>query len=389
MSEGRRRRVALVRGRGPQRTPARLLSDEEVPEVAPEQAEFPELVGDVFPDVGDDAVRSDDDLFARVRRIDVFGSAREPGRRIPGRHGRGVGRRRRAFVLFFNPHHPAALQSPLVLQEDGVLRFQNVERGRPEVQSQNVALVGEQVVLDVEPGHRLEMCPHDALDDDRPDRGGVVAAVLEILQRGSANRQTRAIALVPFGHARIQVPAVIVEPRGFSDAPDVVERPVLDLAKPDDDVRYLHAGIVDVVLHLDRCLAEAEHPCERVAKRCVPQVADVRRLVGIDGRVLDDRFLLARAERRDVAAQPCEQKRRAIQVQVEIPVWRRDQARDAWNGANCGGQLLCDHARRLSQSARKLERGRDRQIAQGAVRRHLDGKRRHALDAVLPPNSLG
>ena len=38
VSEGRRRRVALVRGRGPQRTPARLLSDEEVPEVAPEQA---------------------------------------------------------------------------------------------------------------------------------------------------------------------------------------------------------------------------------------------------------------------------------------------------------------------------------------------------------------
>src|SRR3989454_10727917 len=70
--EGRRRRIALMRCRGPQRMPARLLSEEAVPEIASEQAEFPELVGDVFADVGDDAVRSDDDFFARVGRLDVF-----------------------------------------------------------------------------------------------------------------------------------------------------------------------------------------------------------------------------------------------------------------------------------------------------------------------------
>ena len=65
----------------------------------------------------------------------------------------------------------------------------------------------------------------------------------------------------------------------------------LELAESDDDVGHLHAGVVDVVLHLDRNAAEALHADERVAERGVPQVSDVRGLVRIDGRVLDDRLL--------------------------------------------------------------------------------------------------
>ena len=79
---------------------------------------------------------------------------------------------------------------------------------------------------------------------------------------------------------------------------------VLELAEADDDVGDLDAGVVDVVLHFDRRAAEAEHAHERVAERRVAQVADVRRLVRVDRRVLDDGLRPAVAgDRRDLAAQ--------------------------------------------------------------------------------------
>ena len=63
---------------------------------------------------------------------------------------------------------------------------------------------------------------------------------------------------------------------------------LLDVAEADDDVGHLNAEIVDVVLHFDRRAAEPEHAHERVAERRVAQMADVRRLVRVDRRVLDD-----------------------------------------------------------------------------------------------------
>ena len=69
---------------------------------------------------------------------------------------------------------------------------------------------------------------------------------------------------------------------------------MLELAEADDDVGDLDAGVVDVVLHFDRRAAEAQDAHERVAERGVPQVADVRRLVRVDRRVLDDRLVRRR-----------------------------------------------------------------------------------------------
>ena len=57
---------------------------------------------------------------------------------------------------------------------------------------------------------------------------------------------------------------------------------VLQFAEADDDVGDLHAGVVDVVLHVDRIAAEAQQADEGVAENGVAQVADVRGLVGID-----------------------------------------------------------------------------------------------------------
>ena len=58
----------------------------------------------------------------------------------------------------------------------------------------------------------------------------------------------------------------------------------------DDDVRDLHAGVVDVILHFDAPPGAAQHAHQRIAQRGVAQVADVRGLVGIDVGVFDDAF---------------------------------------------------------------------------------------------------
>ena len=63
----------------------------------------------------------------------------------------------------------------------------------------------------------------------------------------------------------------------------------------------LDAGVVDVVLGFDRRAAEAQRPHQRVAERGIAEVADVRRLVRVDGRVLDDRFFDGCRFRRDPA----------------------------------------------------------------------------------------
>ena len=53
-------------------------------------------------------------------------------------------------------------------------------------------------------------------------------------------------------------------------------------------VGHLHAGVVDVVLHLDGFAQEPQAACQAVAQDGVAQVTDVGRLVGVDVRVLQD-----------------------------------------------------------------------------------------------------
>ncbi len=55
-----------------------------------------------------------------------------------------------------------------------------------------------------------------------------------------------------------------------------------------NDVRYLYARVIDVVLNLDRPARSLKHAHESVAYRCIPQMADMGGLVRIDVRVLDD-----------------------------------------------------------------------------------------------------
>ena len=93
----------------------------------------------------------------------------------------------------------------------------------------------------------------------------------------------------------------------------------------DHHVGELDAGVVDVVLHLDRrgpgCAAARQH----VAEHGVAQVADVRRLVGVDVGVLDDhlaapsRTPAAAATRRGGAARAgAAAKAAAVEEEVQV-----------------------------------------------------------------------
>ena len=61
------------------------------------------------------------------------------------------------------------------------------------------------------------------------------------------------------------------------------------MQEADHHIGHLHAGVVDVVLHVDFLPGGAQQADKRVAQNCVAQVADVRGLVGIDAGVLDQR----------------------------------------------------------------------------------------------------
>ena len=58
------------------------------------------------------------------------------------------------------------------------------------------------------------------------------------------------------------------------------------MKEADHDIRNLHAGVVDVVLHVDLLPGGAQQAHEGVAEDGIAQMADVRGLVGIDAGVL-------------------------------------------------------------------------------------------------------
>ena len=260
---------------------------------------------------------------------------------------------------------------------------------RPEVQPQDIALVCQQVVADIQAGHRLQMRPHDPVDDERAHRGRVVAAMLQIVQDGGAHREPRLVAFVPPAHLRVQVPAVVVEARRVGDLPHLVHRATLQLPEPDDDVGDLHAHVVDVVLRLNRRAPKPQRPHQRVAQGGVAQVTDVRRLVRVDRRMLDDCFLRGRAVGLDLLPEARNEKRQPVEVQIQIAVGRRFDPSHAGSAADRLRQLLRDRARCLAERPRQLKGDRHGEIAHRAGRRHFHGERRHVGPQRADGSSLG
>src|SRR5688572_8278713 len=146
------------------------------------------------------------------------------------------------------------------------------------------------------------------------------------------------------GDARIQVPAVIIEPRGIGDALDVIEVLVLELPESNDDVGDLDACVVDVVLHFDRDASESLHAHQRIAERGIAKVANMRRLVRVNRSVLDNRFLGSDPRTcTGTGVRPqwhdSFNEGDSIQIDIQIPVRRGFDTRYALDRTEAGCEL--------------------------------------------------
>ena len=206
--------------------------------------------------------------------------------------------------------------------------LQLLEGRLPEFEVQNLALAGQKIVFDVEPQHGFEMAAQHRGRDQLGNFGGLIAAVFDLVQRVVAQLLARCLLfvaslLVPLRGARVQVPAVVVDARWpsrstlFKQRMNLGERLALEMQKSHHHIRNLHAGVVDVVLHVDFLPGGAQQAHKCVAEDGVAQMADVRGLVGIDAGVLDQSMEPALADARGLrrlatVAVPAARSRRAL-----------------------------------------------------------------------------
>ncbi len=200
-------------------------------------------------------------------------------------------------------HHPAAFVLALgfKVKNAGLLEF--FEGRIPEFQVKYLALAGQEIVFDVEAQHGFKMAAKDCRRDQLGHFGGFIAAVLDLVQRCVAQLLPLGVlflraALVPPRGVRVEVPAVKVDGRfrafqlcafvtSGDQRADVDSGLLFKMHEAHDHVGHLHAGVVDVVLHVDFLTGSAKETDEGVSENGIAKVADVRGLVGIDAGVLD------------------------------------------------------------------------------------------------------
>src|SRR5262249_14115707 len=113
----------------------------------------------------------------------------------------------------------------------------------------------------------------------------------------------------------------------------------------------------------------SHYPDERVADRRVSQVADVRGLVRIDVRVLDNDFPAIRRHTdellvADQFGKTVAKGRGAVEEEIDVTGSRDLDFLHAGNGAGCGDQLLRNSFGRLLQSLCQLKTHWRREFAQ-------------------------
>ena len=110
-----------------------LVEERLVVEIPLQEAELPELIGDVLADIGHRAVRADDDLFL--------------------------------VLLVLELHHPAAGVGAVGHVVDRLFLLQQGVGPLPELEAQDAALAGEDVVGGADPLHRRQVGAEDAARD--------------------------------------------------------------------------------------------------------------------------------------------------------------------------------------------------------------------------------
>ena len=155
------------------------------------------------------------------------------------------------------------------------------------MQVQDFALARQKVVFDVETVHRFKMSTQHGSRNQFCDRRRFARWVFDGMQRIATRLQICFVVLVPLRNAGIQIPAVVVEARLSSERFDFGARFFLDVRETNDHIGHLHTGIVDVILHIHFPARITQQPNKRVSEHRIPQVTDMRRLVGINAGVLD------------------------------------------------------------------------------------------------------
>ena len=235
-----------------------------------QQSQLPKLIGDVLADIGDGAIGADNDLVLLVPRI-------------AGR-GRGRGLAPRAGVC--GSHDPAPLVPSLGLVVDCPGLFQEVEGVTPEIEVEDVALLGKEVVGNANATHGGQMTPDNGSGNVAGDVGGFSLACLDFPKGSAPQLAVLGNSVIERGDLGVEIPAVVVELAG--EAPDFLQVLFFQIHEADHHVGDLDAGIVDIILDFHPLADRPEQASKGVAQDGVAQVSDVGGLVGVDIGVLEN-----------------------------------------------------------------------------------------------------
>ena len=329
-------------GGDPDLVAVRIFGPWLVIEVFAEKAELPQLICDVFADIGNCTVGADDD-FAFV---DVFGF-------IAGDCAFAKGGRR---------HDPTALVLALVFEEDGLAFLEQFKGGGPELKVENFTFAGQDIVFDIETEHGFQVRFDDGVGDDVTKFGEIALTGFDGVEGIGAPGFGFGVLAVIRGGAGIEIPAEVIEARvGIGDeCAHIGGRFLFKIVKAYDDVGYLDAGVIDVVLHFDLAAAVAEHADESVAQDGVTQVADVGGFVGVDVGVFDDDFATRRRGRFPaLLSQKLFGIFGAVETDIDISVARDLKRGYAGHVGKAAGEFFGNLLGRTLELARELERHRN------------------------------
>jgi hypothetical protein len=224
----------------------------------------------------------------------------------------------------------------------------------------NFAFASEQVVGNSETSHGFQVQADDGVGDDLRDFGFFAAVFFDGFQ--SSSPQFRRAGFVFFKKVRnfgVEIPAVVVEAvlHGRHFHADGTEP--FHVEETNHDVGDLHAGVVDVVLDLDRMAGVAQDTGHGVAEDGVSYMPDVRGFIGIDAGVFDDhlsgyfcwgKWRVASGEWRDRIP-----KCGAVEVCVQVSRTGDLDSRNAINLAETIGNFLCNLPGGFFQALGQLE----------------------------------
>src|SRR5689334_9106525 len=274
-------------GGDPHLTAVRVAVKTLIAEVAPQQAKLPQMVGNVLADIGNSIVGTDNHLGVFIWTL---------GSRSVLLFVRGwlfYGFRRRSSL-----HHPAAFVLALSFKIEHALLLELRKSRLPEMQMENFAFLRQEVVLNPKALHGLQMPMDDGVGNKLADFRGLVAAFFNIVQRLQTQLQIVFALFIPVRDAGIEVPAVVIErtrrrPAGGDERFNRILPFFFQIKKPDHHVRYLNAGIVNVVLYIYFCASRLQQAHKCIAQNGIAQVADMGRLVRVNAGMLNQYFLSA------------------------------------------------------------------------------------------------